>query len=106
MVGLAPLDPPYNPRHMACAGYIDNHGDPQMHALPLKAVLFWIAVALAPPDTSQIVVEGARRHLGLDETDLRLELFRRPLGLVRGRKDRDDVHQGREAGGRGPRAVR
>ncbi len=29
-----------------------------MPVLPMKAVLFWIAVALAPPDTSQILVKG------------------------------------------------
>jgi len=29
-----------------------------MMLLPLKAILFWIAVTLAPPDTSQILVKG------------------------------------------------
>ena len=29
-----------------------------MHPFPLQAVLFWIAVTLAPPDTSQILVKG------------------------------------------------
>ena len=29
-----------------------------MIQLPLKAILFWIAVTLAPPDTSQILVKG------------------------------------------------
>ena len=34
-------------------------GDPQMFAVPLHAsVIFWIAITLAPPDTSQILVKG------------------------------------------------
>ena len=29
-----------------------------MSSLPLKAILFWIAVTLSPPDTSQVLVKG------------------------------------------------
>ena len=66
-----------------------------MSPLPLKAILFWIAVTLATAGHVADSRQRARRNVGLDETNCGLEPFRRPLRLERGRKHRDNVNQGK-----------